>query len=69
MADPVLPADGELQTVCGGKMDEPEKFPHSSFHGKKVFFCTHACLQAFESDPEGFMAGEIAHPDEDDPNA
>jgi len=43
-------------------MTVPDSFPNAMFHGKRVFFCTSACLSAFESDPERFMAGEIEHP-------
>ncbi len=56
--------DQELLTVCGGKMKDPEKFPSAIFHGERVYFCTPACLLAFESDPERFMAGEIEHPED-----
>jgi YHS domain-containing protein len=31
-----------------------------------VYFCTRACLRAFESDPDRFMAGEIEHPADPD---
>ena len=57
----------ELLTSCGGKIEDPGKFPSAIFKGKRVYFCVRACLSAFESDPERFMAGEIDHPiDEDD---
>lgn len=49
-------------TACGGKIKNPEQFPSALFNGEKVYFCTHACLRAFEADPERFMAGEIEHP-------
>lgn len=45
-------------------MKDPQKYPSAIFHGERVFFCTLACLKAFESDPERFMAGEIEHPEE-----
>jgi YHS domain-containing protein len=54
----------QILTVCGGKMKDPENFPSASFHGGRVYFCTAACLAAFESDPERFMAGEIEHPED-----
>jgi YHS domain-containing protein len=56
-----------LLTVCGGRMDDPQKYPASVFQGKNVYFCNEACLRAFQNDPHGFMAGEIEHPVEDDP--
>jgi hypothetical protein len=54
----------ELLTVCSGKMKDPESFPSAIFHDRRVYFCTVACLAAFESDPERFMAGEIEHPED-----
>lgn len=50
------------QTTCGGKIKNPDQFPSALFKGKRVYFCTPACLRAFEADPERFMAGEIEHP-------
>jgi len=56
------PHDKTAVTACGGEINDPEKYPSASFHGEQIFFCTLACLRAFESDPEKFMAGEIEHP-------
>ncbi len=53
-------------TVCGGKIKAPERYPSAIFRGEPVYFCTRACLRVFESDPEGFMAGEIEHPTDDE---
>lgn len=50
------------QTACGGKIKNPDQFPSALFKGERVYFCTPACLRAFEADPERFMAGEIEHP-------
>jgi YHS domain-containing protein len=58
---PISPANATI-TVCGGKVNDPEHFPSSVFQGERLYFCTQACLRAFESDPERFMAGEIEHP-------
>lgn len=55
-----------ILSVCGGKLDEPEKYPSADYHGQRVYFCTQACLRAFEQDPERFIAGEIDHPTEED---
>jgi YHS domain-containing protein len=57
----LVPEEGIL-TVCGGKIENPEKYPSAVFHGERVYFCTESCLKVFESDPESFMAGEIDHP-------
>ncbi len=54
----------EILTVCGGKIKDPQKFPGAMFRGERVYFCTQACLMAFESDPERFMAGEVEHPED-----
>jgi YHS domain-containing protein len=60
---PTIPAP-ELLTVCGGKMKNPDYYPSVIFHGEQLYFCNPACLSAFESDPEGFIAGEIEHSEE-----
>ncbi len=52
----------EFRTVCGGKLKDPQNYPSAMYEGQQVYFCTRACLRAFESDPEQFMAGEIEHP-------
>jgi YHS domain-containing protein len=49
-------------TVCSGKIEDAKRFPSAVFKGERLFFCTEACLRAFESDPERFLAGEIEHP-------
>lgn len=58
--------NNEALTACGGKIEAPERFPSASFRGKQIFFCTRACLRAFELDPERFLAGEIDHPLEEE---
>jgi YHS domain-containing protein len=60
---PTIPAP-ELLTVCGGKMKNPDNYSCAIFHGERLYFCNPACLLAFESDPERFIAGEIEHPEE-----
>lgn len=59
---PLSSPESLAQTACGGKVKNPEKFPSALFNGEPVYFCTHACLRAFEANPERFMAGEIEHP-------
>jgi YHS domain-containing protein len=51
--------------ACGGLIDEPNKFPSAIYRGEKIYFCTMACLHAFEQNPDPFMAGEIPHPSDD----
>lgn len=55
----------KYQTACGGTIVDPENYPSAMYQGKQLFFCTRACLKAFESDPQRFMAGEIDHPEDE----
>ena len=49
-------------TACGGRIQEPERYPSSIYRGRKVYFCNPACQRAFEADPDRFMAGGVEHP-------
>ena len=60
------PPDGEFVTACGGRIHDPSRYPGAIYRGQVVYFCTRACLRAFEADPDRFMAGEIEHPAEED---
>ena len=65
-----LPANSEQQEIksaCGGTLQDPSAYPSAMFNGERVYFCTNACLKAFLSAPEAFMAGEVEHPLDDDP--
>ncbi|MFQ5942424.1 MAG: YHS domain-containing protein [Anaerolineales bacterium] len=53
-----------LKTVCGSEIQDPDKYPGSLYGGKVVYFCTGACLKAFQDDPDRFIAGEIEHPED-----
>ena len=58
----------QYKTACGGKLKDPANYPSAIYRGEQVYFCTWACLRAFERDPDPFMAGEVEHPiDETDP--
>lgn len=50
------------KTACRGLLDHPENFPSEMYGGERVYFCTKACLQVFEQNPDPFMVGEIEHP-------
>jgi YHS domain-containing protein len=50
------------KTACGGLLDRPVNFPSAMYRGERVYFCSMACLQVFEQNPDPFMAGEIEHP-------
>jgi YHS domain-containing protein len=52
----------EIKTVCGGILENLDKYPSADYRGEIVFFCTDSCLNAFEKDPERFIAGEVEHP-------
>ncbi len=53
------------RVACGGTTQDLEKHPSAMYRGERIAFCTLACLKAFESDPDRFMAGEVEHPSED----
>jgi YHS domain-containing protein len=56
------PDRSQAKTACGGTISHPESFPNGVYRGKRVYFCTLACLKVFEVNPDLFMAGEIEHP-------
>lgn len=55
-----------IKSACGGVLQDPSAYPSADFNGETVYFCNNACLKAFLSAPEAFMAGEIEHPLEDE---
>jgi YHS domain-containing protein len=59
--------DIEPMSVCGGRLTNPERYPSALYRGARVYFCLRACRRAFEADPDRFMAGEIPHPEHEDP--
>lgn len=52
----------EYKTACGGKLKDPTNYPSVTYRGERVYFCTRACLRAFEQNPDAFMSSEIEHP-------
>lgn len=54
------------KSACGGTLKDPSAYPSAMFNGERVYFCNQACLKAFLSVPEAFMAGEVEHPLEDE---
>lgn len=56
----------EYKTACGGVIKDSSKYPSAEYRGEQIYFCTRACLRAFEQNPETFMAGEVEHPTEAD---
>jgi YHS domain-containing protein len=57
-----IQSDKEIETVCGGVIDNPQDYPSADHEEETVYFCTQGCLKAFEKDPARFIAGEIEHP-------
>ena len=55
-----------VKTQCGGILTEPEKYPSADYQGRRVYFCTRACLRVFLENPNGFMSGEVEHPLDED---
>jgi YHS domain-containing protein len=51
------------KVVCGGKIKDTSRYPSAEYKGKKVYFCTAACREAFFIAPDQFVAGEIEHPE------
>ncbi len=54
------------RTACGGRLKDAKGYPMAIYRGAQVYFCTLACLYAFEQNPDAFMAGEIEHPIDDE---
>jgi YHS domain-containing protein len=54
-----------VKSACGGVLEDPSAYPSAMFNGERIYFCHAACLRAFLSAPEAFMAGEVEHPLED----
>ena len=61
-SDAIPQPQPEFITACGGKLKDPTKYPSAEYRGEWVYFCTQACFEAFLSNPDPFMAGEIEHP-------
>ena len=53
-------------SVCGGILKNPEKYPSVIFKDERLYFCMRACLRVFEQDPQAFLDGEVEHPFEED---
>ena len=56
------PGFESAKTACGGTINNPEAWPSATYKGKKVYFCSQACLRVFEQHTDDFMAGKIEHP-------
>ena len=56
----------QAKTACGGTLTDTEGYPSAIYRGERIYFCTRACLRAFEQEPDRFMNGKIAHPETED---
>ena len=54
------------ETVCGSVIRDPDTYPSAIYRGEVVYFCTGACLRAFQGEPDRFINGEIEHPEDDE---
>lgn len=60
------PSKPILKTACGSEIRDQDQYPSALYRGEVVYFCTGACLRAFQGDPHRFIAGEIEHPADDE---
>lgn len=53
---PALTRRDQPVTVCGrGIPGDPAYYPRALHQGQVLYFCTQACLDAFQSDPQRFL--------------
>ena len=55
-----------FKAACGGTLKDPSQYPSAEYQGERIYFCTRACLRAFQKNPDAFMAGEVEHPLEEE---
>ncbi len=48
-----------FHTACGEVITNPDDYPSAIHNGKRVYFCTAACLEAFQTDPKHCMADTL----------
>ena len=60
------PPEPVFLSACGDKLTDPENYPSADYNGKRVYFCTRACLRAFEQNTDEFMNGEVKHPSDEE---
>jgi YHS domain-containing protein len=61
-SNPSNSATQPAETACGGTLKNTDGYPSATYRGERIYFCTQACLNVFEQNPDEFMAGKIAHP-------
>lgn len=45
-----------IDPVCSMQVDETDAEFMTEYEGKKYYFCSEACKEEFESDPEEYVA-------------
>jgi len=46
----------ELPMVCGRSINgDPHYFPNAEYRGRRIYFCTEFCRNAFEASPDRFV--------------
>ena len=49
-----------VDPVCGMRVEEKRSEFETQFAGKKYFFCSEECRQAFQADPDEYAAAAAA---------
>jgi YHS domain-containing protein len=53
---PISPDSVHLVTVCHRNINgNPAYYPQEEYDGQTFYFCTEACLHAFQDNPEKFI--------------
>lgn len=47
--------------VCGMEVDEKKAAATASHQGKTYYFCAAGCKNAFDKDPQKYLAGQAGH--------
>jgi len=55
--DPEMRSDMALDPVCGMTVDPATAAAVRTHDGRNYFFCATGCAEAFEADPERYLAG------------
>ncbi len=58
-----LDSNPSFETLCRRLITgDPVYHPQAEYRGQTIYFCTEACLHAFQDDPERFL--EVHRPEE-----
>ena len=56
-----LSEENEADTVCGGRIEDPNQYPSALYHGERVYFCTRACLRNSLIRQKGVLDAHVDH--------